>query len=416
VPEPLRVLRILGRCNLGGPARQLRALRPELERRGVRELLVSGLLEEGETALDTGHEILGIEEALRRGPEASGRVRLPCLGRTPRPGGDLRALWILSRLVRSFRPRILHSHTWKAGLIAALLPRGPERAARVHHWHGHVFEGYGNPTASALLRAGERRLKRRRDLVCCVSESCRRELRALGLLGPGRVEVLPPAVPAPDRILFHGEGGAGAGAPDRSPGPGSGLRRALRRRLGLPERAFVPVFLGRFVEIKAPLLFVDCLRALLDRGIEVRALAFGAGPLEGRMQAAAEGLPLAFPGPDPGAPDLLPAADVCVLPSRREGLPLAAVEALMRGIPVVGRRVPGLVDLEGPGVTLVPPGREDRLGEDLAEACLRAPEVPPALQRTLRLRHDPARIAGRLLALYRGLCGAVPGKERRRAR
>ncbi|MEZ5988571.1 MAG: hypothetical protein R3F30_05520 [Planctomycetota bacterium] len=87
--------------------------------------------------------------------------------------------------------------------------------------------------------------------------------------------------------------------------------------------------------------------------------------------------------------------------SRREGLPLSCFEAFVAGVPAVAPRVPGLVDLEGPGLRLVP-----RDPEALAAGLAAPSPVPEERRRALRRRHDPARIAAGFADLYRKLLPA----------
>ncbi len=375
MPEPLRVLRLLGRANLGGPARQVAALAAPLARAGIQELVVTGRLARGETRLALPHRRLSYAEALARGLEACGAVELPAPGRRPAPFADLRAQRLIARLIARFQPAVVHSHTTKAGLWAAAC-RAP--AVWVHHFHGHVLRDYFPRPLAALLAARERRRRARRRLILCVSESCRRELVSLGVADAERTLVLPPAVPAPEHEEPY-------------PFPlGEGAAPAL-------------LFAGRLVRVKEPGLFVETIRVLRAWDVPARGFVFGEGPLAARLHRRARGLPLVFSPPDPSLPELMPAFDLLLLPSRREGLPLAAVEALLRGLPVVGRRVPGLSDLPASGVRLA---AADAGPEELARACLEPPEVPRALSAALRARHDPARIAARLAALYRDLADA----------
>ena len=98
-------------------------------------------------------------------------------------------------------------------------------------------------------------------------------------------------------------------------------------------------------------------------------------------------------------PRLLPAMDLLLMTSKREGLPLAALEALMSGVPVVGPSVPGLLDLEGSGLTLV----KERKPSALAKACLAPQRVSEARREALFARHDVQEVASLYAQMYRKL-------------
>ncbi|MFQ5503464.1 MAG: glycosyltransferase family 4 protein [Planctomycetota bacterium] len=378
--RPIRVMRLLTRPNLGGPARQCDALAEVFPSLGLRQLWVHGTPGRGEVELPLRTPRLAAVDAERRGPLAEGVVKLRELRPGLDPAGDLMSLSALLRLARSFRPEILHSHTAKAGMLAAILA-GRLRIPLVHSFHGHVMRDYFSGFASRVLSRVEAGLGRRRSLVLSVSESCETELRELGVVDGTRSRVVAPAVPPPER---------------------SGTRNELRDRLGIPDGALAVAFAGRLVPVKDPLLFVETvarLDELTDR--TVLAFCFGAGVLEPAVRREAARVPIRMMGSDPGFPGLLGAFDLVLLCSRREGLPLAAVEALLAGVPVVGTRVPGLSDLQGPGVRLAL-----RSADGLARACLETSEVPPSRRRELMERHSPRAVARRHVELYREILRA----------
>jgi glycosyltransferase involved in cell wall biosynthesis len=121
-------------------------------------------------------------------------------------------------------------------------------------------------------------------------------------------------------------------------------------------------FLARLHEQKAPLILIEALRELRDRGARFRAALVGSGPLAGavRERTAAEGLDdivslLPFPGE---VAPVLAAFDLYVLPSLWEALPIGILEAMSTGLPVVASQVAGVPEEVDEGRTglLVPPG------------------------------------------------------------
>jgi glycosyltransferase involved in cell wall biosynthesis len=158
-------------------------------------------------------------------------------------------------------------------------------------------------------------------------------------------------------------------------------------------------FVGRLVPIKRPGLFVALARELP----QVEAFVIGDGPLRGALERDAPPN-LRWLGARADAADLLPGLDLLVLPSRREGFPVAAVEAAAAGIRTVGFAVPGLVDLaELPGVVRLVADGSGVDGLLAATRDLLALGPPPAGPGAAELcaLTDPPRVAGLLLDAYR---------------
>ncbi|MCH2107294.1 MAG: glycosyltransferase family 4 protein, partial [Planctomycetes bacterium] len=178
----MRIARVMTRLNLGGPARQALASDPLLMSRGHELRLFTGAPLEGEGDL--------FEEAQRRGLDV---VRVPGLGRNPRPGADLAALRSLRRALASFEPDVLHTHATKAGLLGRLASSG-KGWARVHTFHGHVLEGYFSKPVSSALAWSERRLASGTSRLVAVSERTREDLVRLNVAPRGKIEVIQPGV------------------------------------------------------------------------------------------------------------------------------------------------------------------------------------------------------------------------------
>jgi len=314
----------------------------------------------------------------RQGLNAEGSVRLNDFGRGLDPGGDLLTLRALLRLVKTFQPQIIHTHTAKAGLLGVVL------AARtglplVHSFHGHVLRDYWGERRSEGLRWVERALCRRRTAIHCVSESCADELVELGVFAREDCVVIP-------SIL------------DPSSLEPAMNREHARERLTIDPGEWAMAWVGRLVAVKDPGLLAETLRHLVELAPDrpTRVHVFGAGPLESELRQAAQDLPLIFHGARADLPQLLRAFDLMLSTSRREGFPVSVLEALAQGVPVVGPEVPGLVDLAGPGLRLCA-----RDAASLASACLAPQAVPVERSQTLRRLHDPMVLASRYAELYR---------------
>lgn len=148
-------------------------------------------------------------------------------------------------------------------------------------------------------------------------------------------------------------------------------RAAARRDLGLAEGDMAVLTVANYRRQKAWPDLLAAARAVADRGLAVRFLAVGQGPLKAEITALHRRLELAgyvqLLGRRDDVPRLLAAADLFVLASTYEGYPLAVMEALAAGVPVVATAVGGVVDAVRPGAgVLVPPGRPDLLADAVA--------------------------------------------------
>ncbi len=374
-------MRVLTRPNLGGPTRQAIALWHEHRRLGVATLLVTGEVEAGAevelSPADHGVPRVALAEALAAGSDAVGWVVVPRLGRSLSPLGDRRAARQLRELLRTFAPQVVHTHTTKAGWLGRQAAFAHGVPVVAHTFHGLVLRDYFGALGSWWLRRLERRLARRTQLLFAVSESCRAELVELGVAGADRIVVMPPAVHVP-----------------------AGLSRAeARRLLGIDAGQRRAVFVGRDAPVKRLEHFGAAIAAAPGWTGDVVGVSAGS-PAFAAHQANAPGR-LRLCGPDPQIADKLAAYDALVLPSRREGLPLVAIEAFAAGVPVVGYDVPGVRDALGEGRGILVP--EARGPAGLAAALTRLAEgnrPDPAAGRALVACCAPANVAERLHAAY----------------
>ncbi|GIW71922.1 MAG: glycosyl transferase [Planctomycetota bacterium] len=392
--RPVRVLRVIARLNVGGPARHVVALAAGLRSRGFQTVLAVGRL--------GPHEADMSDLAARAGVPL---VQVPGLGRAVRPWDDLRALAALWQLCRRWRPHLVHTHTAKAGALgrmAAVLAGVPRR---VHTFHGHVLRGYFGAMASEAIRAAERLLAQCSDAVVVLSPAQRRELVGeLRVVPRRRARVIPLGLEL---------------APYRA---AAAERAALRAALGLaPSTALIGWF-GRLVPIKRGELALQALALLVRGGVDAVLAVAGEGPERPRLERLACSLGL---GPRvrwlgvrrPLAP-WYGALDALLVTSRNEGTPLVVIEALAAGLPVVATAVGGLPDLAAlaPGaVTLVPPERAGALAQALARlladphARAHAAATGPAAAEHFALE----RLLERTARLYRELlAGRAPPDPR----
>jgi glycosyltransferase involved in cell wall biosynthesis len=384
-PEAVRVVRLFSRLNIGGPAIHVILLTAGLRDRGYSTRLVVGQ----ETAAEGNMLALAREKGVACEQMAS-------LGREIRPFSDLRALWGLYRLIRDFRPAVVHTHAAKAGLLGRLAARLAGVPVVVHTFHGHVLRGYFGPIRTAVFRALEAVMARLSDAILAVSEAVRGDLVALGVVAPGKIRVMPLGLE-----LDHLAGDL----------PRGGLREAA----GVPAAAPLVGMVGRLVPIKDVPTFLRSAALVHEARPECRFALVGDGEERGALEEQTRQLGLAgvvtFHG---WRRDLAPVygdLDVVVNSSLNEGTPVALIEALAAARPVVATRVGGTPDLLGQGARglLVPPGDAPALAAAVL-ATLREPEA--ARRRALDgrayvlTRHSASRLIDDMDALYRELLAA----------
>jgi glycosyltransferase involved in cell wall biosynthesis len=384
--EPIRVLRVIARLNMGGPAIHVANLAAGLETRGYHTTLVAGSLARGEDSMAFLAERLGV--AVVSVEELQREVSLL---------HDARSVLRIAELIRSERPHILHTHTAKAGAIAraaALLAGGARPPVVLHTFHGHVLKGYFNSGRTAFFRRVERTLARASDVLVAVSPEVRDELVELGVAPYDKFVVIRLGIPLEERL----------GDPT--------VDSDYRRLYGIPEDAFVIGWVGRMTGVKDTGAVLEIVRATRDSGVEAVLCMVGDGPDRGRLEQLAHELGIArscyFVGYQPDVAGYYRLFDAFVLPSVNEGTPVSAIESLASETAVVANRVGGVPDVVRDGVDgfLVQPGDNDaaaaRLAELAADPALRTRLGASGRTRALE-RYSVARLVDDVDRLYRSL-------------
>ncbi|HMM27531.1 MAG TPA: glycosyltransferase [Aggregatilineaceae bacterium] len=386
-PRPIRVMRIIARLNVGGPALHVTLLAERLGPPEFESTLVCGRIGPGEGDM----AYLATERGIAP-------IIVPELGRELSPLRDVVTLFKLWRLMRRLKPDVVHTHTAKAGFVgrwAAWLARAP---VRVHTYHGHVLHGYFGPAKTRLFLALERLTARITDRLITISPALRDELAGVYRVAPAAKFAV---VPLGLELAPYAE------APRRL-----GTLRAAHL---IPPSAPLIGIVGRIVPIKNHALFLDMAGRVLQAQPDAYFLVAGDGEDRAAIEARADRLGLrkrvVFTG---WMQDLVPVfsdLDLLVLSSDNEGTPTAIMQALAAGVPVVATAVGGVPDLLRGGAwgRLVPPGDADRLAQAVL-AALRDSAPDPAIRAAALAEYDAGRLAESLAALYRAL---LAGKDRR---
>ncbi len=315
------------------------------------------------------------------------------LGREIRPFHDLRALVGLYRLMREYRPHVVHTHAAKAGLLGRLAARLCGVPVVVHTYHGHVLRGYFGPATTAFFRTLERWLARLTDRLVAVSPRVQEELIELGIAARDRFRVVP--------LGLELEELAG-------PLPRGGLRRDR----GIPDDAPLIGMVGRLVPIKDVPTFVRAAARVREVTPQARFALVGDGEERHLLEDLCARLGMAevvtFHGWRRDMQTVYGDLDVVVNTSRNEGTPVALIEALAAGRPVVATRVGGTPDLLQGGLLgrLVPAGDAEAVAQAILDTLrdLEGAKARAGVARDHVLReHSAERLIGDVDALYREL-------------
>jgi L-malate glycosyltransferase len=324
-----------------------------------------------------------------RGPladEAEGAgIRVESIGAFPGLSHPI-ALLRLFRLIKALRPDVVHTHLQAANLygrFAAWLAGVPIIVASEHNVYTSKAPRYV---------AVERLLARRTGALIAVSEQVRRFLS-------GQLRIEPSAI----RLIRNG-------VARRTP---SGDRVAdLGRRLSVPDDAALLGVVASLTPKKGHEHLLRAMALLLDRGVPCALVLAGDGPERPRLESLTNTLRLSpavhFLGATRHVEDVLALIDVFVLPSLVEGLPLALLEAMQAGIPVVATSVGGVPEVVTAGVNgvLVPAGSAealaDAIGPLIGSAALRK-EYGDRARATVEQRFTEQHYVDALAALYREL-------------
>jgi glycosyltransferase involved in cell wall biosynthesis len=312
--KPVKVMQIIARMNVGGPAVLVADLVRNLDPQGFSSVLVTGYCDENESDYldEVAQDVVAI--------------RITGLGRSVSPLKDLTAFFLLIKQIRQFKPDVIHTHTAKAGVLgrlAGLLAR--PQATRIHTFHGHLLHGYFSSGKTRLVIGLEKVLGLITHRFIAIGNIVKNDLVQAGIAKVSKFEVIYPGLQELDRY------------------PKSDARSTL----GLEPRKKYLVFVGRLTSIKRPERLIDLARFLKDKHPESWLLIAGAGELLEQLssQAEKEELPVTFLGWRKDIGTILSASDIAVLCSDNEGIPLTLIQASQAGLPIVSTNVGSVSDI-----------------------------------------------------------------------
>ncbi len=410
---PLRVVRIIDRLNVGGPAKHVTWLTAGLRDDKFDTTLVTGTVPPGEGDMSYFARASGIEPLIIK--EMSRELG-------PR---DLIVIWKLWRELVLLEPQIVHTHKAKAGAagrVAAVLYKWmtpsslwlrPRACHIVHTYHGHIFHSYYGRLKTRLFLTIERALARFcTDRIIAISEQQRHEINEVFKVGhASQFKVIP----------------LGIDFEEFKPEPGR-----LRNRLGISGSTTLIGIVGRLCEVKNHAMLLEAAAQLKQQNVKAHFAIIGDGHLREALEARSRELGVtscvSFLGFRDDVAALYCDLDIAALTSLNEGTPLTLIEAMNCGVPAASTEVGGVADLLGgqhdqhDGMTfwdhgITAPSRDVKSYARALQVLIERPDLRRQMgtqgQTFVRSSLSKARLIADIESLYRELIVRSPSSDGR---
>ena len=306
----IRVVSIISRMNVGGPAVLLSELIKNLPGEEFHHTLITGTCQSNEIDYLDSH------------PLDSEVIYIDDIKRSVLPIADVKSFFKLMKTLKSLKPDIVHTHTSKAGVLGRLAARiATPQAKVIHTYHGHLLYGYFPRWKTNLIVLLEKMLGRFTDTFIGVTNQVKVDLLKAGIGPESKWTVIRPGV---------------------TPSAEVGKLEA-RSALGIDLDKLVIAWIGRFTDIKNPMLAIKSIEELHTDSETLLVMA-GAGELweECKQYAESKRLPIKFLGWISNVNTLLSATDLLLMSSKNEGMPVVIVEAALKGVPTAATNVGGI--------------------------------------------------------------------------
>ena len=306
--SPVRLLHIVGESRFGGIAKIILPLGKIAQAEGWQvDVLTTDPV---------------VQQAVKQ--HGLGLVNLDVIRREIRPVWDLRGLVRLTRFLRSEPYQIVHTHTSKAGFVGRLAARLAGVPVIVHTAHGFAFHEESPVSVRRFYSALERLASQWCDRIVTVSEFHRTWAIELGICSPRRIVAIPNGIA---EVVRNREVGLAE----------------VRREMGARHGDLVILSMARLAPDKGLEYLIEAANILPRTGRRIRIVIAGDGSERDRLEQLAARLGVTdrvvFLGFREDVGDLLAASDLVVLPSLREGLSIALLEAMATGKPIVATSI-----------------------------------------------------------------------------
>ena len=306
-----RVVSIISRMNIGGPAVLLADLISRLPAEEFTHTLITGVCEENEV------------DYLLSNPLDSEVIYLSNIQRSLIPFNDIKSFFQLIFTLRQIKPEIVHTHTSKAGVLGRTATRiACPKAKIIHTYHGHLLYGYFSKWKVSLLVNLEKSLAKISDALVAVTHEVMQDLKEVGIGTSSKWRVIHPGVRFHNTQQLTKEHGSKSGDFD-----------------------FTISWIGRFTNIKNPLLAIQSFSLLQENSdLKIKFIMAGEGELWGEAKILAHnlGIDIEFPSWVSPIDKILVKSDLLLITSKNEGMPVVIIEAAGYGIPTITTDVGGV--------------------------------------------------------------------------
>ncbi len=334
-----KILRIINRFNLGGPTYNAAYLSRYLPS-NFETILAGGVKEEAEGSSEYIVRNLGIEPII-----------IPEMRRSLNPTNDLIAYRKLSKLIKKFKPDIVHTHASKAGTLGRLAAIRNNVPIIVHTFHGHVFHSYFGSKKTNFILNIERGLADKSTKIIAISDKQKQELsETFTIAKPEKFEVIPLGF---DLQRFHDDYDS--------------KRKAFRKKYNLANNEIAIGIVGRLTSVKNHSLFINAINNVKARTSKnIRAFIIGDGELRNDLIAHAKSknldtvyssngyqssVLLTFTSWIKDIDTAYPGLDIVAMTSLNEGTPVSLIEAQAANKPIVTTNVGGIENIVIPNKT-----------------------------------------------------------------
>jgi glycosyltransferase involved in cell wall biosynthesis len=328
-----RILRIHNRLIIGGPTLNVlyltKYLAPEFE-----TLLIVGEKENHEKDAFFLAQQMGITT-----------LSIPDMGRSLHPYRDYKAYKNVQKIIKNFKPDIVHTHAAKPGAIGRLAATSVSDTIIVHTYHGHVFHSYFGQLKTKFIINTERFLAKRSDVLIAISDQQKKELvEEFKIAGNDKFRIIPLGF---ELEKFHENQ--------------EQKRKKFREEFKLGNDEIAIGIIGRLVPIKNHSLFLEGIDYVMKTTQKkIRAFIIGDGETKKELQEKAKKMGIRFASIGDNADEAASliftswrsdidtvnaGLDIIVLTSLNEGTPVSLIEAQAANKPIVSTRVGGIADI-----------------------------------------------------------------------
>jgi glycosyltransferase involved in cell wall biosynthesis len=340
----MRVLHVIARMNVGGTATYIANLIHGLEKLGVSNLLLMGNVPKGEVE-DSVISTLKYQ-------------RIESLSRELSFSQDRKARKEIERVIESFKPDLIHTHTFKAGFLVRLRRRD---IPVIHSFHGHhLYDPEFGFIKRNILNIIERLLAPRATRFITIGKKVRDELLAVKIGKTKQYLSIAPGIAALELVDELG----------------------VRKRFGFSQDETLVFWLARFTQVKRPDKVIEIARLLP----KIRFVMAGGGELLDKVKASSPSN-VSFVGFQ-DKNEMWSIADIALSTSDSEGMPLSLIEAQMAGVPVVSTDVGSVSEILEDGITGYLAGKDVKELASKIEMVIQDLESGAKLGKAAKLRAE----------------------------